>query len=124
MGRLFPKGTSANPGGRPKGPNKITLVLKTADEIAAKYKILPLDYLMQVVNDENVGRTVRIDAAKAAAPYVHQKKPMAIEGGDPSKPITLVDLLAVREMDMGELNNLIELLKKAGAALPLADEEA
>ena len=34
---------------------------------------MPLDYMLKVMRDESVDTKVRIDAAKAAAPFVHQK---------------------------------------------------
>ena len=34
---------------------------------------LPLDYMLGVMRDESLDTQLRIDAAKAAAPYVHQK---------------------------------------------------
>lgn len=33
----------------------------------------PLDYLLRVMRDESANRNERIDAAKAAAPYIHAK---------------------------------------------------
>jgi len=58
-------------GGRKKGtPNK-----KTQEQIEAVKSdgITPLEYLLQVMRDEGREPNVRIDAAKAAAPYVHAK---------------------------------------------------
>ena len=34
---------------------------------------LPLDYMLEVMRDKSLDTRLRIDAAKAAAPYVHQK---------------------------------------------------
>ena len=34
---------------------------------------LPLDYMLEVMRDESLSIRLRIDAAKAAAPYVHQR---------------------------------------------------
>ena len=34
---------------------------------------LPLDFMLEVMRDESLGIRLRIDAAKAAAPYVHQR---------------------------------------------------
>lgn len=62
----------ARPGaGRKKGvPNRATAA--KAAEIAASGKT-PLDYLLDVMRDEKCDKAVRLDAAKAAAPYVHPK---------------------------------------------------
>lgn len=58
-------------GGRARGtPNK-----KTEAQIKAVTEsgMAPLDYLVSVFRDEEVPRPERIDAAKAAAPYVHSR---------------------------------------------------
>ena len=34
---------------------------------------LPLDYMLEIVRYQSLDTRLRIDAAKAAAPYVHQK---------------------------------------------------
>ena len=34
---------------------------------------LPLDYMLEIMRDQSLDTRLRIDAAKAAAPYVHQK---------------------------------------------------
>lgn len=34
---------------------------------------MPLDYLLSIMRDEDLPRPDRVDAAKAAAPYVHAK---------------------------------------------------
>jgi hypothetical protein len=65
-----PKG-SPKLGGRKKGtPNKATA--KKAEEIAAS-GLTPLEYMLQIMRDERQTDQVRLDAAKAAAPYVHPK---------------------------------------------------
>ena len=65
-----PPGTPKT-GGRAKGvPNKATAA--KAAEIAAT-GLTPLDYLTSVYRDETVERAARVDAAKAAAPYVHPR---------------------------------------------------
>jgi hypothetical protein len=62
----------ARPGaGRKKGGhNRIT---ERAIEHAKAGGILPLDFMLQVMRDEDETRPVRLDAAKAAAQYVHPK---------------------------------------------------
>jgi hypothetical protein len=58
-------------GGRKKGtPNKATA--RKAAEIAAS-GLTPLEYLLSVMRDQSREENVRIEAAKAAAPYVHPK---------------------------------------------------
>lgn len=64
------KGTPKT-GGRKKGtPNKATAA--KAAQIAASGQT-PLDYLLEVMRNTRNVLSVRVDAAKAAAPYVHPK---------------------------------------------------
>ena len=68
-------------GGRAKGaPNN-----KTAAKIAAieASGLTPLDFMLQVLRDDNNELPIRMDAAKNAAPYVHPKRsPIDGEGND------------------------------------------
>ena len=64
-------------GGRREGagrklgsPNKATIARQA--EIAAS-GLTPLDYMLQVMRDEEADTAARLDAAKAAAPYVHPR---------------------------------------------------
>jgi hypothetical protein len=62
----------ARPGaGRKKGA--ITKWSQKAAEEAERTGEMPLAYLLRVMRDENQKLEVRVDCAKAAAPYVHHK---------------------------------------------------
>jgi hypothetical protein len=63
----------ARPGaGRKKGgANRLT------EEAVAKAEaggLMPLDYMLATLRDATLDRETRMDAAKAAAPYVHPKR--------------------------------------------------
>ena len=74
-------------GGRKKGiPNKATAA--KAQAIAASGKT-PLDYLLEVMRDELAALPDRIDAAKAAAPYVHPKLASIEHKGETSLLVTI-----------------------------------
>ena len=62
----------ARPGaGRKKGtPNKRTAELTKAVEASG---LTPLEYMLSVMRDEKADMPLRMDAGKAAAPYVHPK---------------------------------------------------
>jgi len=63
--------TGIKTGGRKKGvPNKATAAKQA--EIAAS-GLTPLEFMLDVMRDEDNEQSVRLDAAKAAAPYVHPK---------------------------------------------------
>lgn len=69
------KGQVTNPKGRPKGvKNKFTLA-----KIAAESGELPLMYMLRVMRDSEHSVELRLQAAQAAAPYLHRKMPIGIE---------------------------------------------
>ena len=58
-------------GGRKQGtPNKATAAKAVAIEASG---LTPLDYLLSIMRDESLDPMIRLDAAKAAAPYVHPR---------------------------------------------------
>lgn len=59
-------GSGRKPGGQNRKSREI------ADRAAAE-GITPLEYLLKVMRDENGDSETRLDAAKAAAPYVHPR---------------------------------------------------
>lgn len=97
----------AGPGqpGRPKGLPKTGGRTKGGvdkikrEAILAAQGITPLDYLMTLVGAETepgldpaiarARETLRFEAAKAAAPYVHARLQTTTLAGDPEKPLKL-----------------------------------
>lgn len=71
------RGGKRNGAGRPKGArNKRTRALSEATaeaSILAQDGESPLAFLLQVMRDETKEPMVRLDAAKAAAPYQHAR---------------------------------------------------
>ena len=79
----MPRGGARLGAGRPKGskdskPRKITV--RTLDDVKRvkaramnEGKILPLDLFMDVLNDPEADHAARMEAAKAAAPYMHPR---------------------------------------------------
>ena len=67
----MPRGGPREGSGRPKGSKNVKTERRTAAIAAAG--ITPLDYLLNTMRDEKQDKAVRLDAAKAAAPYVHPK---------------------------------------------------
>lgn len=62
---------SPKTGGRKKGvPNKASIARAAAIEQSG---LTPLDFMLTVLRDLEQDYGVRLDAAKAAAPYVHPK---------------------------------------------------
>jgi hypothetical protein len=71
----FVKGQPRPPSaGRRKGSrNKRTLALAKASENAILTGLTPLDFMLGIVRDPSKDERLRLDAAKAAAPFVHPK---------------------------------------------------
>ena len=74
--------------GRPKGgANKFN------DEARAKAAaggISPLDYLLGVLRDDTESKEVRIDVAKAAAPYLHARLAAVEHSGNDELPFKML----------------------------------
>ncbi len=67
----MPKGGRREGAGRKAGvPNKTTL---QKEAMIAASGLTPLDYMLRILRDEACEPLVRMDAAKAAAPYVHPR---------------------------------------------------
>jgi hypothetical protein len=78
-------------GGRRKGvPNKRTAVVEAA---IAKKGITPLEYMLDVLNDECAEPRDRAWAANAAAPYVHAKL-ASVDVGNKAGEVFKVGLLS------------------------------
>lgn len=68
---------TADHGGKRKGagrkPGAASQKTREIAERAMQDGITPLEYMLSVMRDESQDPSTRIDAAKAAAPYVHPK---------------------------------------------------
>ena len=78
----------AKTGGRQKGtPNKSGVAkIKAKAEFSG---LSPLDFLLSIYRDEMQPLPERMDAAKAAAPYVHAKLASVEHKGDLSVSVTV-----------------------------------
>lgn len=67
----MPAGGARLGAGRPRGRRSS----KTVEQLAAisGSGLTPLAYLLKIMRDKEQEQSVRLDAAKAAAPYVHPK---------------------------------------------------
>lgn len=70
--------------------------------------ITPLEFLMSILRDPKAKFYEKLDAAKAAAPYMHRKMPIAVEGGDSERPILLHDLSRLSDSELLMLKTLLE----------------
>lgn len=78
-------------GGARKGagrkPGSVTQKTREIAERAAAEGITPLEYLLSVVRDEGTDRRERMQAAMAAAPYVHPRLSAVAHTGEGGGPI-------------------------------------
>ncbi len=89
----------AKTGGRKKGtPNKNTVV---REKVIAASGLTPLDYLLSIVRDEMAHKSLRLEAAKSAAPYCHPRMPqMLLHGGaEDAPPINVRHEIPWNEID-------------------------
>ncbi|SRR5258708_10899904 len=99
-------------GGRQKGtPNKKTR--EFIERIAAS-GLVPLEYMLSVMRDEKQPQDVRMEMAKAAAPFVHPRLTATKVSGDKDAP--LFDLSSLSDSELAFLRRTI--LK----ATPIGDE--
>jgi hypothetical protein len=79
-------------GRRPGAGRKPGSVTKRTQEIAAavlSQGMTPLEYLLSVMRNENEDEARRLDAAKAAAPYIHPRLAAVEHSGNAGKPLTI-----------------------------------
>lgn len=75
--------------GRPKGSGNRAIAAALREEILAGGES-PLEFLMGLMWNDQEEKAVRIDAAKAAAPYLHAKLANIAVGGDAENPLKMV----------------------------------
>lgn len=82
----------ANGGARPgagRKPGAATAMNEEARKRALEGGMSPLDYLLGVMRDTNQDAGRRLDAAKAAAPYVHARLNAVSMSGEVDSKITV-----------------------------------
>lgn len=106
-GKGNPKGTNQRTGIK----NKWTLLSNEARQQLADRNdgITPLQFLLSLLRQEDTPIKHRFEAAKIAAPYFHRRMPIAIEGGDPSKPLQIQNQAALRNLTPEELSVLAKI---------------
>ena len=122
--RGFKPGVSGNPKGRPRGAKDkipraaakrvLEAAMREAAGKAADRKakdLTPLGFMEAVLRTPSeYPFPARAWAAEKAAPYLHKKMPIAIEGT--AKPLVFIDAAKVAGMDTAELAKLTALLEK------------
>lgn len=102
-----------NRSGRPRGAQdklRTKMLARICEQSAEGKQLLPLEYMLQVLNDPKSSKGDRQWAANAAAPYIHRRMPIGIEGGDPKRPIVLAtaqQLHRLSDLDLGHLMGIV-----------------
>jgi hypothetical protein len=116
-GRGKPKGSPKTGGRRPGSPNRPAPVVADGPVGIAVPAVLPLEWLLQIMNNTRVALTHRIRAATAAAAYCHPKLvAVAVEHGG---------AVAVEAPALSPTAEAAELIRRATAEAglpPPADE--
>ena len=108
----FQKGQVANPNGRPKGSkNKKDEMIANLTQQAIDGGLLPLDFFLSNLRNDQMPLGFRYENAKAAAPYVHRKMPIAIENAD--APFKVFDMSMLVGLTDAELAIVEKLMQKA-----------
>ena len=98
--------------GRKAGvPNKASQ--KRQKDVAAS-GLTPLDYMLSVLRDTKADKDKRMDAAKAAAPYVHPRLATATLQGPRGGPIQTVDLTKLSDDELARLEDILGPVAVAG----------
>ena len=65
--------------GAGRKPGSISKKAAAQEVLAIETGMTPLEFLMSIYRDIQQDIKIRVEAAKAAAPYVHKKMPMQLE---------------------------------------------
>lgn len=79
-------GTPKTGGRQPGTPNKASA---EREQVIAASGLTPLEYMLALMRDAKADEAKRLDAAKAAAPYVHPRLAAMELSGDPDRPVEL-----------------------------------
>lgn len=90
----------------PKGQKRITQ--EERDRLMDEYDMSPLEFLLYVINNRNVEMKSRIEAAKAAAPFVHRKMPQAVEVEDKMAHVRTIVVAPEQVQDESSWNTMVK----------------
>jgi|SRR5580658_2557913 hypothetical protein len=105
-------------GGKREGagrkPGSVSRIDAEARQRAAAGGMMPLDYLLSIMRDENENKRERLDAARAAAPYCHARLSSTELSGPSGDPVQVqtTSTLDIFGLNEAELDVLESSLKK------------
>jgi hypothetical protein len=103
------------PGGRREGagrkPGSVSKLDAEARKKAAEGGMMPLDFLLGIMRDDEQDARSRLDAAKAAAPYCHARLSSTELSGPSGGPVSVQ---TSQKLDISDLNEEeLDILERA-----------
>jgi hypothetical protein len=100
--------------GRPKitDRQKARMLAYVAERAVKGKQVLPLEFMMSTLNSVDLPWKCRAWAAKEAAPYLHRRMPIAIEGGDANRPLVFATASQLQGLPTAQLEVAMQFLSR------------
>lgn len=95
-----------------KGRITHNLLKQVARKASEGKQTLPLEFMLTTLNSEDMPWKCRAWAAKEAAPYLHRRMPIAIEGGDANKPLVFATAEQLQGLPTAQLEVMMGVLSR------------
>lgn len=92
------------------------------DATATGKAVTPLDYMLATLVHPSSSKADRQWAAEKAAPFMHRKMPLAIEGGDPQRPLRIATTDQLRTLSPQEFAAIRRLSTNLAPHVPTPQE--
>jgi len=89
-----------------------TALRRVIDKVQQRKQILPLEFMLNMLNDAQEPKSCRMWAAEKAAPYLHRRMPIAIEGGDASRPLVFATAEQLQGLPTNQLKVMMDVLSR------------
>jgi hypothetical protein len=113
-GKPFEKGNKLSKGRPPGSRAKVDEIQEQLTTQALTEGLMPLEFFLLVMRDEKKGLNLRFEAAKAAAPYVHKRQPIAVEHVE--QEYKVFDITQLEGLTDAELEAMETIMAKAALA--------
>jgi len=109
---LRPHGGHRTGSGRPKraGPTVLKTLKQEPITLRKKFRLMPLDYCLQIINDPEASKAERLEASRIASPFLHVKLSSIQVTSDPSSepaPPRVIDVSRLSDDELVELRRLL-----------------
>lgn len=122
--RLNALGASHMKRGKPLASKNLGPEMKDflVDAAAGGKAVTPLDYMLATLVHPHSTKADRQWAAEKAAPFMHRKMPLAIEGGDPQKPLRIAAADELRVLSPEEFEAIRKVSRRIAPHVPTPAE--